>query len=359
MAANAGQQFQISVTGGNAINISTGALGALAAPAQGAAIATALNAAIQANATLKDAGLAVNADGVTGAIQFTSNNGTAFRLNSTAFDGTNTSSGTATDLGFGTTGAATSASISSTLVSNSRVNSAGASSTNTFVFNPTANQTISFSANDATGATHTTAIDLKNQTTTGATQNALSIDQAIASINQQLQASGDKTLQQIVAVKDIAVGGTLTNPVDTEGIKFISSLSTFNVTLGQAGTVASSQGIGTASDQSTTVVSTTGSQADVSSEAGALAAVYTLTNAITKLGVAQAAVGKGENNLNYAVALATSENTNQAAAESNIRDANLATEAANLSKAQILVQAGTAALAQANSAPQAILSLLK
>ncbi len=42
-----------------------------------------------------------------------------------------------------------------------------------------------------------------------------------------------------------------------------------------------------------------------------------------------------------------------------IRDADLASEAANLSKAQVLQQAGIAALAQANSAPQAVLSLLK
>ena len=50
--------------------------------------------------------------------------------------------------------------------------------------------------------------------------------------------------------------------------------------------------------------------------------------------------------------------TNETTAESDIRDANLATEAANLTKAQILMQAGVAALAQANSAPQMILSLL-
>jgi flagellin len=358
LLANNGQRFQISVAGGTSININTGALGATTALLQGAAIATALNTAIQANATLKSAGVQVTADATSGALQFTSTNGTAFRLNATALDGIDGSS-VATDLGFGITGVATAASTSNTLVTNSRVDSVGASSTNTFVFNPTADQTISFSANDATGTTHTTAIDLKNQTTTGATKNALSIDQAIDSINKQLQASGDATLQQIVAVKDITVGGSLSSPSDTEGIKFISSLSTFNITLGAAGTVASSQGIGTAADQSTTVISTTGSQADVSTQAGAALAVTTLQSAITKLGVSQAAVGKGENTLNYAVALATSQSTNEAAAESRIRDADLASAAANLSKAQILVQAGTAALAQANSAPQAILALLK
>jgi len=42
-----------------------------------------------------------------------------------------------------------------------------------------------------------------------------------------------------------------------------------------------------------------------------------------------------------------------------IRDADVAAEAANLTKAQVLQQASLAAMAQANSAPQAVLSLLK
>jgi len=75
--------------------------------------------------------------------------------------------------------------------------------------------------------------------------------------------------------------------------------------------------------------------------------------------VAQAAVGRGENQLNYAIDLANSQNTNYASAESDIRDADVATEAANLTKATVLQQASIAAMAQANSAPQAILSLLR
>jgi len=360
LAANAGQQFQISVAGGTAINISTGALGALGAPEQGAFIAAALTTQIAANTTLTSAGLAVTADATTGKLEFTSTNGTAFRLNATAFDGTGTSTGTATDLGFGVAGATNAASASATHVTNSLIDSTGSSSTGPYAFNPTADQVITFSANDATGAAHVSSIDLKNNTTsTGATQNALSIDQTIASINAQLQGSGDTTLNQIVAVKDVVAGGTATNPVDTEGISFISNLSSFNVTLGAVGTTSSSQGIGTAENQKAVAVSSLGATADISTAAGAAKAVTLLSAAVSKLGVAQAAVGKGENTLNYAVALATSQDTNEAAAESNIRDADLATEAANLSKAQILVQAGTAALAQANSAPQAILALLK
>ena len=45
--------------------------------------------------------------------------------------------------------------------------------------------------------------------------------------------------------------------------------------------------------------------------------------------------------------------------ESRIRDADIAQEAANLTKAQVLQQASMAAMAQANSAPQAVLSLLR
>jgi len=63
--------------------------------------------------------------------------------------------------------------------------------------------------------------------------------------------------------------------------------------------------------------------------------------------------------LSYAIDLAQSQITNFSAAESSIRDANVAQQAANLTKAQVLQQASIAAMAQANSAPQAILSLLR
>ena len=84
-----------------------------------------------------------------------------------------------------------------------------------------------------------------------------------------------------------------------------------------------------------------------------------LSNSVALLGKSQAVVGRGQNQLTYAVNLAQSQLTNISAAESRIRDADLASEAANLTKSQILVQAGVAALSQANSAPQQILSLLR
>ncbi len=50
---------------------------------------------------------------------------------------------------------------------------------------------------------------------------------------------------------------------------------------------------------------------------------------------------------------------NISAAQSRIRDVDVAAETVNFTKLQILSQSGTAMLAQANSAPQNVLSLLK
>ena len=97
----------------------------------------------------------------------------------------------------------------------------------------------------------------------------------------------------------------------------------------------------------------------VDSAANATTAIGAIATAITNLGLAQGAVGSGENKLGFAVGLAQSQITSFSAAESRIRDADVATEAANLTKAQVLSQSSLAAMAQANSAPQALLKLLQ
>jgi flagellin len=99
--------------------------------------------------------------------------------------------------------------------------------------------------------------------------------------------------------------------------------------------------------------------ADVSSASDATAALALVQTAITNLGTVQGAVGAGENLLNYATSLANSQITNLTASESSIKDANVAAEASNLAKAQTLQQSSIAALAQANSMPQALLKLLQ
>jgi flagellin len=99
--------------------------------------------------------------------------------------------------------------------------------------------------------------------------------------------------------------------------------------------------------------------ASATATGNALSAVSAIDAAVVQLGQVQARVGAGENVLNYGINLANSQITNYSAAESGIKDANVATAAANLTKAQVLQQASVAALAQANSAPQALLKLLQ
>jgi flagellin len=185
---------------------------------------------------------------------------------------------------------------------------------------------------------------------------------AVGQINAALQASDNPALQSIIATTDGMGSGTgklmFTNNTTTPFTVSIGQEQTGGTVAagGQVGGVTGTAGFNTIVTSSTVGV---GATSDVSTQADAQAAVSALASSVQLLGDAQAVVGRGENQFNYAINLAQSQLTNTTAAESSIRDADLATEAANLTKAQILMQAGVAALAQANSAPQNILTLLK
>ena len=209
------------------------------------------------------------------------------------------------------------------------------------IYSASEGQALSIQATDSTGAVHSKAITLSNT-------NARSLDEAIDTINTALQQSNDSTLKGLTAVKTMSGG--------VAKMTLISTTADFRLSVGKNST-------GTGLDQTNTLVSSTqvgsGANQTIGSQAAAQSAVNALATAVANLGAAQAVVGKGENQFTYAISLASTQLTNMAASESQIRDADLAAEAANLTKAQILTQAGVAALAQANSAPQAVLSLLK
>lgn len=101
------------------------------------------------------------------------------------------------------------------------------------------------------------------------------------------------------------------------------------------------------------------STAAVDTAANAATALGLVQTAITNLGTVQGAVGAGENLLNYASNLANSQITNLTASEASIKDANVAQDASSLAQEQTLQQSSIAALAQANSIPQAVLKLLQ
>ncbi|MFH1148178.1 MAG: flagellin [Pseudomonadota bacterium] len=83
-----------------------------------------------------------------------------------------------------------------------------------------------------------------------------------------------------------------------------------------------------------------------------------IDNAISTLAGRRGDVGAAQNRLSYAGANLATTIENVQAAESVIRDVDMASEMTTFTRNQILLQAGTAMLAQANMAPQSILSLI-
>ena len=92
---------------------------------------------------------------------------------------------------------------------------------------------------------------------------------------------------------------------------------------------------------------------------GANSAIAVIDGALANISSARAAMGALQNRFSATVTNLQTTAENLSSSRSRILDADFAQETANLSRAQILQQAGTAMLAQANSLPQNVLSLLK
>jgi flagellin len=84
-----------------------------------------------------------------------------------------------------------------------------------------------------------------------------------------------------------------------------------------------------------------------------------LDTAIDNVAQARAAFGSVQNRLEHTLNNLASYEENLQASESRIRDVDMASEMVAFTKEQILQQAGTSMLAQANTLPQSVLSLLK
>jgi len=120
------------------------------------------------------------------------------------------------------------------------------------------------------------------------------------------------------------------------------------ITVGLANiSAAAASGVGSATLRAISTVTEAGS---------ALVALDSVIDNMTSL---RADFGAVQNRLESAVRNMDNVIENQSAARSRVLDADFARETANLTRTQILQQAGTAMLAQANSMPQGVLSLLR
>jgi len=84
-----------------------------------------------------------------------------------------------------------------------------------------------------------------------------------------------------------------------------------------------------------------------------------IDDAIEKVSTLRASFGAVQNRLEHRLNNLATYQENLVASESRIRDVDMASEMVDFTKLQILQQAGTSMLAQANQAPQSVLSLLR
>ncbi|WP_299454441.1 flagellin [uncultured Pigmentiphaga sp.] len=121
----------------------------------------------------------------------------------------------------------------------------------------------------------------------------------------------------------------------------------------------SATGALTIADTAITQTGTALSAVDISTAAGAENALTALDAALTTINNARADLGAIQNRFSSVVSSLQTTSENLSASRSRILDADFAAETAALTRAQILQQAGTAMLAQANSLPNNVLTLLR
>lgn len=127
-----------------------------------------------------------------------------------------------------------------------------------------------------------------------------------------------------------------------------------------AGTTNDATVAGFANGAFATVSTTTGiNSLSVANYASSQLAIQQVDSALQTVNSARASLGAIQSRFESVVANLSTTSENLSSARSRIQDTDFAKETANLTRSQILQQAGTAMLAQANSAPQNVLSLLR
>jgi flagellin len=155
----------------------------------------------------------------------------------------------------------------------------------------------------------------------------------------------DKTAieKEVTALKDeiTAIG----NDTKFNGKSLLTGTA-FDFVVGAEGEKISTTGVTLSSDIGTIEISATN-------------ALDNIDTAIDKVSTSRSALGAVQNRLEHRLNNLASYQENLVASESRIRDVDMAAEMVNFTKLQILQQAGTSMLAQANQAPQGVLSLLR
>jgi flagellin len=168
--------------------------------------------------------------------------------------------------------------------------------------------------------------------------------------------SAQRASQVVSAINQVATTTGVNAYLDSTTNK-ITLTSAADIVVATGGTGATGSGLASATATATT---TNGlGTLDVSSFAGAQLAIQQVDSALGQINSARATLGAVQSRFTSVVTNLQTTSENLSSSRSRIQDTDFAAETANLTRAQILQQAGTAILAQANSVPNNVLTLLK
>ncbi|QGG58096.1 flagellin [Paenibacillus sp. B01] len=123
--------------------------------------------------------------------------------------------------------------------------------------------------------------------------------------------------------------------------------------------ISITSGASIATDDKGTIIAIGSINTGSFSSLGSSSSLAAINDAITAVATARGKLGALQNRLEYTSNNLGTTTENLTASESRIRDTDMAKEMVALTKNNILLQASQSMLAQANSAPQGVLSLLR
>ena len=363
--------------GSGALTVNGVAVGAIAGDVS--AVTQGRNAATAINAVSNQTGVVAAADASTGVLTLTASDGRNIKLGSSSDDAAGAQAiqnATGLDASSGANAVGNETSTVAFAVANS--NAAGGITTangggdtitigeRTYQFTIDGTVTAgNVAVTLAAGAAETTAIaNLKTAvnaeytagrtTVQGGAVTATSLVVTSDKVGTGTLAIAETSTNATAIVPGGATGGTAATAaaggVTTRGNLTLSSASSFTVGGADVGFGGLSAASAALRSLDTVNISTT---------AGANAAIAILDGALSQVTSIRADLGAVQNRFSSTVANLQTTSENMSASRSRILDADYAQETALLTRGQILQQAGTAILAQANSLPQNVLSLLR
>jgi len=200
-----------------------------------------------------------------------------------------------------------------------------------------------------------TAINaLGGYTSTGSTGTSLNFTKTDGSNAVLIESGSDSNASEgLVADGSSAAATTTFRGIVATVVSASGDLTIAGTTPGNAGLTAG------VTAESATLQGVTIAATDISTVAGANAALLSADAALTTISTSRSSLGAIQNRFESIVSSISTSVENLSAARSRIRDADFAAETANLTRNQILQQAGVSILSQANALPQLALSLLQ